>query len=360
MDATLFNEIVKIRRHINAHPELGFEEYETAKLVAEYLRNLGIEVVKNVAKTGVVGLIRGNGRGKNLLLRADMDALPIGHCCGHDVHTAILLGVANVLSREELEGDIKLVFQPAEENLGGAQPMIAEGVLENPHIDGAAAYHISDLPLGMLGVKTGIITASPDFFVITINGKGGHGAHPAECVNPLEIAARITGRIHQLSFDSPFVATVCSINGGDSENIIPQKCIMKGTARTFDSAIRLAVYEAINEICSLESEKLCGEADLDYRFRYPPIINDKSMVKLFVKSAKTVIPAENIIAADKPDMIGDDFAYFAETVPSCYIKLGGAKTVLHAPDFHVDENCIKYGVDIMCEFARSFTRGDKV
>ena len=349
-------EAVELRCRLHKIPELGYKEFKTARLIADYLRKIGIEATENVAKTGVVGLLRGSLAGKTLLLRADMDALPIGHCCGHDVHMAILLGVAKCFSASEFTGNVKFVFQPAEEEFGGAEPMIEAGVMENPYVDGAAAFHIAHLPAGTVGLKKGSVTASPDFFTVRVIGKGGHGAKPEECVNPLSIVAQITSKIHALNTDASFVVTVCTIEGGTSENIIPEACVLKGTARAVDMATRDALYKAIRAICESAASDFGGKTELDYRFRYPPIVNDDAMVDCFAAAATRIIGSENVIWYDIPDMTGDDFAYFAKCVPSVYVKLGGALTPLHAPDFDIDERCIRMGIEIMYNFAINFLK----
>ena len=363
------SELIQIRRTLHKNPELAFKEYKTSELIANYLMKCGIEIQTNVAKTGVVGLIRGNGEGKTLLLRADMDALPLDevnshsfvsqnigvmHACGHDVHTTTLLGVANVLSRLKgtFSGNIKLVFQPAEEGQGGALPMIEEGILKNPTVNAAFAYHIWDaIPTGSVMVKKGCIMASPDHFDIKIIGKGGHGAIPELCINPVEIASQIVSALHKIRTDKPSVISICSFNGGTSGNIIPDEVILKGTARTIDKVTRQNVYELIKKTTEEIALENGGRVEIDYRFLYPPCINNDDMLDLFINTATKVIGKDNIIMQEKPDMIGEDFAYFAENVPSCFVKLGGAKSPLHTSNFDVDEECIKIGASLMCKFA---------
>ena len=363
------SELIEIRRTIHKNPELAFKEYKTSELIANYLRKCGIEVQTNIAKTGVVGLIRGNGEGKTLLLRADMDALPLDeqgthsfvsqnsgimHACGHDVHITTLLGAATVLSRLKgtFKGNIKLVFQPAEEGEGGALPMIDEGVLENPTVNAAFAYHIWDsIPTGSVMVKKGCIMAAPDHFHIKVIGKGGHGAIPQLCINPVEIGSQIVSALHKIKTDEPSVITICSFNGGNSENVIPDEVVLKGTARTIDEATRQNVYELIKDTAEKIALANGGRAELDYRFLYPPCINNDEMIDLFITTATEVIGKDKIVIQEKPDMVGEDFAYFAKNVPSCFVKLGGAKSPLHTSNFDVDENSIKIGASIMCKFA---------
>lgn len=364
-------ELIDIRRFLHKNPELGFKEHKTAKFITEYLNGLGIETTSGVAQTGVVGLIKGAGNGKTLLIRADIDALPmkelsshdyvsqndgIMHACGHDAHTAILLGVANVLSKlkNTFCGNVKLIFQPAEENLGGAVPMIEEGIMESPSVDGAVAYHMWNLPVGTIGIKEGGVTASPDHFHIRITGRGGHGATPENCVNPIEIGSKIATRLNNIKLDAPSVVTICSFLSGTGDNIIPDTSLLKGTARALDKETRQKLYEMIVSISNEEADLLGGKAEIDYRFLYPPSHNDKTMVEKFVKAADGVIGKENIIYQQNADMIGDDFSYFSELVPSCYVKLGGALSQLHTSTFDIDEKCIATGVNIMCSFALEF------
>ncbi|OQB15183.1 MAG: putative hydrolase YxeP [Firmicutes bacterium ADurb.Bin193] len=364
-------ELIQLRRRLHMNPELGFSEYETSNLIAEYLEKSGVEVTRGVAKTGVVGLIRGKGDGKTLLLRADIDALPMQetaeceyaslrngamHACGHDVHTAVLLGAAGILSetRGNFPGNIKLVFQPAEESIGGALPMIEAGVMENPRVDGAAAFHISELPLGSIGIKKGCVTASPDHFHIRITGRGGHGASPESCVNPVEIGSRIATRLNNIRLDMPSVVSICAFQSGTGENIIPDTALLMGTARALDKATRQRLYEMILSISDEVATSLGGKAEVDYRFLYPPGENDADMTDMFIKAAEAVIGRENIIYQEKSQMVGDDFSYFAERVPSCYVQLGGAIRPLHSSDFDVDERCISIGAEIMSHFALKF------
>ena len=365
------SEIIALRRQLHRAPELGFNEVRTGEIIAGCLEKLGVSVQTGVAKTGVVGLLRGQTTGKTLLIRADMDALPIQersqhdyasqnpgvmHACGHDVHMAMALGVAKVLSanKHALKGNVKFVFQPAEEAIGGALPMIEQGVMENPKVDGAVALHVWDLPLGTVGVKTGSVTAATDFFDITITGKGGHGAKPELCINPITAAAQLVGKINQIEAPQCFVATVCSIKGGEGDNTVPDTCRVKGTVRTLDMETRQLVHERITGLAKAAADEIGAAASIDYRFLYPPTVNHEGMTQMFEQSARQVLGLDSVIFQEKVDMTGEDFAYFAQLVPACYIRLGGAGAPLHTDKFDVDEACIPLGIELVCDFVLRF------
>jgi amidohydrolase len=365
-------ELIAVRRELHKYPELGLEEYKTSKLIAEYLQEIGVEVTTGVAKTGVVGLIRGNSNGKTLLIRADIDALPITettetefqsqnigimHACGHDFHTAIVLGTAKELFtlRHSFRGNIKLIFQPAEESFGGAEQMIKGGVMESPAVDAAVCYHVAPLPVGTIELKSGAVTAAPDYFQIHIKGRGGHGSAPEDSINPVVIAAAITNRLNEIKADSPFVVSVCSIVGGTCENVIPDTATIKGTSRSTDKETRRYLYETIKTICEDEAGKAGATALVDYTFRYPIVINDEGLTSDFAATAGAILGMENVVKPQKISMVGDDFSYFSELVPSCYTRLGvGENNLLHTPNFNPDERAIAIGVDVMTDFALSF------
>jgi len=198
--------------------------------------------------------------------------------------------------------------------------------------------------------------AAPDHFHIKVIGKGGHGATPALCINPIEIGSQIVNALHKIKTKEPSVITICSINGGNSENVIPDEIILKGTARTIDKATRQKVYDLIKTTADEIAIANGGICEINYRFLYPPCINNEDMINLFIKSASNVLGMDKIITQEKPDMVGEDFAYFAENVPSCFVKLGGAKSPLHTSSFDVDESCIKIGASLMCNFAIDYLK----
>lgn len=379
----LADKVVQTRRELHQIPELAFCETKTAAYICSRLEQIGIPYQNGVAQTGVVALIEGAPGAKTLLLRADMDALPMQenqtreycsrhdgamHACGHDGHVAIMLGVAELLweRREELSCNVKLVFQPAEEDTGGAMPMIAAGALEAPKVDAALALHImNEVECGKVRVRQGAVMASPDEFDLTIVGQGGHGAYPQECVDPIVIASQIVTAFSVLAsrFTSPFepaVISVCSINGGSFYNIIPEKVCMRGTVRLYDNSLRQELPIRMEQIVKQYTEAYGAGYEWEYRKMFPPLMNDDSMVRKFSACSSEILGEENVLTGGQPSMAGDDFAYFAERVPSVYFNLGagnrekGTVMPLHSPDFDFDETCLVTGVLAVSWFALCF------
>ncbi|MDP9372788.1 MAG: amidohydrolase, partial [Chloroflexota bacterium] len=294
-------EVVANRRYLHQHPELAFQEHNTARFVAEKLRALGIETRTGVAGTGVLGLLRGEREGRTVLLRADMDALPIDelndvpyksqnpgvmHACGHDAHTAMLLGAARLLAerRDAIRGTVKFAFQPAEEvPPGGAKPMIEAGVLEGPRVDAAFGVHISqDMPAGTVGVHAGPTYAAPDGFTATIKGKGGHAARPHTCVDPVVVAAQCIVALQTLVSRevNPLrqaVITVGSLHAGTVRNIIPEQAVMEATVRTFGEEVRQHLAERIPALIGGIAAAMRAEAEVRYDLGYPALVNDPAM-----------------------------------------------------------------------------------
>lgn len=373
------DELVSIRRHLHTTPETDFEEYKTAAYIRECLDRFGIEYTA-AAKTGTVALIKGYADGRTILLRADIDGLPIKdesdfpvkserenymHACGHDIHTACLLGAAKILNeiKHEFRGNVKLVFQPAEEGNGGALPMINEGVLENPTVDGAFALHVEPLAkTGSIQIKDGSIMASPDDFEIIIHGIGGHGAYPEKCVNPLSVCTRILEKYHTLASDYklPCVITICSINGGTCRNAIPGTAVMTGTARSLDITTRKRLVKLLEDIAETTARDMGAQAEFNFNMLFPPLENNKAMNDIIRKSAKKLDCIKSVIELDKPSMAGDDFSYFCEKVPGAYFKLGvgnadiGAVYPIHSPHFIADEDAIPIGSALMAQLAVDF------
>jgi amidohydrolase len=337
--------LVADRRYLHQHPELGFQEENTARFVAERLRELGIETQTGVAKTGVVGLLHGKGPGKTVLLRADMDALPIDelndvpyksqtsgvmHACGHDAHTTMLLGVAKLLSerRDEFNGTVKFVFQPSEEvPPGGALPMIAEGVLENPHVDAAFGVHTAqDLPAGTIGYVPGALAAAPDAFDARIRGVGGHAAAPHTAVDPIVVAAHCIIALQSLVSreTNPLrqaVITVGSLHSGTVRNIIPGEAVLQATVRTFDPEVRRHLAERIPALIKGIAAAMRAEADVDYEMGYPALINDVPMTEL-VRDAVSEALGPDKVVEHVPGMFGEDMAYFLQQVPGSFFLVG--------------------------------------
>ncbi|HEX5504787.1 MAG TPA: amidohydrolase [Thermomicrobiales bacterium] len=381
-------EVVADRRYLHQHPETAFQEENTSRFVAEKLAALGIETRTGIAKTGVLGLIRGDRPGKTVLLRADMDALPMDeqndvpyksrnpgamHACGHDAHTAMLLGVARLLGerRDDIAGTVKLIFQPAEESSalgGGAKPMIAAGVLEDPRVDAAFGIHIGqDLPVGTIGVKTGPMNAASDGFVATIVGLGAHAARPHQSVDPVVIGAHCIVALQTLISReaNPLreaVITVGALHAGTVSNVIPQEAVFRGTVRTFDEAVRKHLAERIPALIAGIAAALRAEARVDYHFGYPALVNDAAMTDLVREVARGLVGPERLIEREA-GMGGEDMAYFLQAVPGCFFRVGSnnpAKGLVyghHHPKFDVDEEALPVGVAALASVALRYLNG---
>ena len=356
--------MINLRETIHMYPEDGFSEFTTSKIIIEELEKLGIKVQKNVAKTGVVGLIEGKYPGKTVLLRADMDALKIQeqadveykskidgmmHACGHDGHVAGLLGAAMILNelKDNLHGNVKLVFQPAEERDGGALPMIEEGVLENPKVDAAFAAHLwGYLNEGEVHLKEGAMMASPDIFNIKVIGKGGHGAVPQESIDSIVITCQIVNSLQtivsrKINPLDPVVITCGRIQGGDCHNVIPNEVELEGTIRTFNEETRNWVPKVMEDLIRGITTSQGAAYEFKYEPKYPALINDKYMTSFAKESLKKVVGEENVFDLKEPNMGGEDFAYFAQKVPSAFIFVGIANNksepvIHHNPYFKWD------------------------
>jgi amidohydrolase len=400
------DRVIRTRREIHAHPELGFEEVRTSGLVQRRLEELGIPHRKGVAGTGVVGLLRGggvpdgdaragdgrdgNGRGGSgrrptLLLRADMDALPLQeenthefrsqvpgkmHACGHDGHTAILLSAAAVLNgrRERLAGDVKLVFQPAEEDPGGARPMIEAGVLEDPRVDAALGLHLwTQLPAGTVGTSPGPLMASADEFTIEIRGRGGHAASPHTTIDSVVVAAHVITALQTVISRStdplePAVVTVAKVEAGEGAyNIIAEKAILRGTARAFTPAVREAFPARIEQVVRGVCQALGAEYEFSWSPYYPPTINDPRIERIVVEEARRLLGAERVFE-DIRSMGAEDMSYFLREVPGCFFYFGaanvekGAVYPHHHARFQIDEDVLAPAVELLTRCAESILR----
>ena len=343
-----YERIRNIRHLIHMYPEDGFQEFKTSQLIIEELENLGIEVKQNVAKTGVVGLLKGSKPGKTVMLRADMDALKLEekadvpykskipgmmHGCGHDGHVAGLLGTAMILSelKEELYGNIKFIFQPAEERDGGAKPMIDEGILENPNVDAVFGAHLwGSLKEGTVYVKHGAMMAAPDIFKFKVIGKGGHGAMPHISIDPIVITCQVINSLQTIVSRknnplNPVVITCGKIQGGDSHNIIPNEVYVEGTARTLNEETRKGIPKAMEEI--IKGITTCHGATYKFDFepKYPPLINDSKMTDLAEESLKKIVGNNNVCELKEATMGAEDFSYFTKEVPGAFFFVGIAE-----------------------------------
>lgn len=370
----IFSELVEIRRDFHANPELSEKEFRTSDKICEILKNLNIEYTKNVAETGIVGIIRGKKGGKTVAARADIDALPIVekndvpykskncgvmHACGHDIHTTVLIGVAKILKELELEleGNVKLFFQPAEETVGGAKRMVQEGCLKNPDVDYVVGLHVqSYIDAGKIELKYGKLNAQTDELIITIIGKSGHGAYPDTSIDAIVIAANVITALQTLVSRniSPLNSVVLSlgqINGGTKNNIICDSVEIKGILRTLDSETRAYAIKRIQEITTNICDAYGGNCLIEIKDGYRYLINSDEVVDIIYNTAKEIIGEENIQFKEMPSMGGEDFSYFMDdNVKGAFYHLGcgnkekGITSPLHSDSFDVDENCIKTGV----------------
>jgi len=374
-----FDEIVEIRRYIHKNPELSFNEHKTSAYIKSILTGWGISFTEDIADTGIVVLLEGNNpSSKTLALRADFDALPITeeneidycsvnkgvmHACGHDAHTASLLGVVKILNnlKQEWEGSVKFIFQPAEEMLpGGAQQMIKEGVLENPKVEKMLGQHVfPDLEVGKVGFRPGKYMASTDELHITIKGKGGHAALPQKYNSPLLAAAKLITDL-DISFvkekDRPSVLAIGFIEGLGSTNVIPEQVKLKGTLRAMDEEFRALAHDKMLTISNAIAQAYNLEIDFDIRKGYPCLVNDESLTKKSIAFAKQYLGSENVIVLPIR-MTAEDFAYYSHQVPSCFYRLGtrnkqkGIVHGLHTSRFNIDERSLKIGMGLMAYLA---------
>jgi amidohydrolase len=368
--------LIEIRRDLHAHPELAFEEVRTAGVVARELTRLGIAHTTGIAKTGVVGLIQGGRPGPVLAIRADMDALPIleqtglpyasttpglMHACGHDIHTTTLLGVAAVLNElaPSLAGTVKLIFQPAEEAIGGAEKMIAEGVLEGPHVDMALGFHnYPQLPVGTFGFCHGPALAAADTFEITVHGKSGHAAHPYAAVDPIVAAAQLICQLQTVVSREvrplhPAVVTVGAIHGGVASNIIPDSVTMRGTVRTLHAAAQDTAEAAIRRLCAGMLDGMRVRCDLTYTRGVPAMLNDDTVLEPTVAAVRAQLG--DVVVETEPSMGAEDFALMSQVVPSFQLGIGsgapGRDDRLHNSGYRPDEACIALGVQALSRAA---------
>jgi len=373
-------KLVEQRRDFHMHPELSNREERTSRVVAERLKALGLEVKTGVARHGVVALLKGAKPGPVVAVRADMDALPIQenidvpyrskndgvkHACGHDVHTTVQLGVAEVLSRmrDQIAGTIKFIFQPAEEGPppgeeGGAPMMIKEGALENPRPQAIFGLHVMpNIEVGHIGYNSGPAMASSDRFVITLRGKKVHGAYPHDGIDTVVVAAECVSalqsiRSRRINTMEPLVITVGSIHGGNRFNIIADEVVLEGTMRALSEEVRARAQEMMREMLSGVTSAYGAKFDIQFDKPNPVTYNDPKLVEEMLPTLRRVAGASNVITP-KPQMGAEDFSYFQKLIPGFYYFLGvgnrakGITAMIHTPEFDVDEESLVIGVKVM-------------
>lgn len=396
-------KLVEWRRHFHQNPELSNREFKTGAYIADYLRSIGYEVKANVAKTGVVAVLKGGKPGPVVALRADIDALPVTervnipfaskvttsfngqnvgvmHACGHDSHTSILMGTATVLKQmqKDVPGTVVFLFQPAEEGApeneeGGASLMVKEGVLNNPKVEAVFGMHIkSEVPAGQLQYKTGAFMASSDWFRIKVKGKGAHGSKPWTGVDPIASAANIIEGLQQIVSrqmeltKAPVVISVGSIHSGVRNNIIPEECELLGTIRTLDSKMQKEVHERIRNTVKHIAASSGAEADVFIDTKTLVTYNDPELVKLTLPFLEKAAGKGNVVERDW-DTGAEDFSFYGVDIPSFFFYLGGmpkgmdpAKASLHhTPDFYIDESGFDLGVKAFCQLVFDYAKAKK-
>ena len=371
-------QLVELRKRLHQHPELAFEEHETAKAVSQFLDELGIKHRKGVGKTGIVAVLEGAKPGRTIGIRADMDALPIHedtglafaskipgkmHACGHDVHTVIALGVAATLAgmKDVLSGRIKFIFQPAEETLSGAAAMIADGALEDPKMDAILGYHNwPQVKAGTVGYHPEAVMASADAFDLTIKGKTGHGAHPHNAIDALAAAAYFVTQVQtvisrEIAPLSPAVLTIGEFHSGTARNVIAPTAVLKGSVRTQEAGLSGAIEAAVRRMLEGMKTGMRIEYDLDWKRVAPVLRQHPATLATVLASAKQVLGEGNIVAMPQPSMGSEDFAWFAEKVPAAHLRIGskidGLDTAIHKANYDCNELAIPTGVRVVARAA---------
>ena len=377
------SKLTKWRRHLHQNPEIGLEEYETSAFVVEKLSEMGYTEVSVLAGTGVGALLRGEEPGETVALRADMDALPIpdekdtpyksqrdglGHLCGHDGHTVMLLGAARLLrDNPPKRGSVKLIFQPGEEGYFGAKKMIDAGALQNPDVKAIAGLHVyPDLPTGHVACAPREVCAAADFFEIEIIGEGGHAAHPHKAKDPITVAAEVIGAIQQLVSretdpTSPLVITVGQIHGGSANNAVAPRVKMGGTVRVFDPELRDKVEGRIDQLLQGITQAFGVNYKLTFSYMYPSLLNDPLLVPTVQQTAVNLL-GEDRFHVGRPSMGGEDFAFYANEIPGVFFRLGvrnedkNAVYPLHNPKFDLDEDALPYGSSMLAQWALDYLK----
>lgn len=371
-------ELTAIRQDLHAHPELGFEEVRTSGVVADLLQSWGIETHRNIGRTGVVGVIDGNRTGRTIGLRADMDALPITeqtnlpfsstnpgvmHACGHDGHTTMLLGAARYLAETgDFGGRVIVIFQPAEEGLGGARAMLADGLFERFPCDEVYGLHNwPGAPQNRVGIKPGIAMAGADFFDITITGRGSHGARPQDSRDPILAAAALVQALQSIVSrnidpNDPVVVSVTQIHSGAAYNVIPGEAVVSGTARMFSDELRAFLRERITGIADGIAATHGVKVKVDIRDIFTPLVNNEPLSRAFAQMAREVMGEENVLLGGQPVTGSEDFADMLQAVPGAYFTIGHAGTgALHNDGFSFDDTILPIGSTLLARIAETRT-----
>ncbi len=372
----LFDWIRDIRRAVHQWPELAYKEEKTAELIAKALKKLGLKCQTGVAQTGVIGKLMKSDNAPTIAIRADMDALPLTedtdlpfasqnpgvmHACGHDGHIAIVLGVAALLKKNPVDGNVVFLFQPAEEGEGGAKPMIEQGAIDK--VDFIFGGHIDkDYQPGEIGIKTGVHTSYTDAFDIRVTGKGGHAARPHEAVDAVIIASQLVINLQtiisrEIDPIHPSVLTIGYVKAGTVNNAIAEKAALKGTVRTTDELVRTQITDKIRKMTSALAILYDAEIKLVIKQGYPPIINEETASKYAMHVAEKLLGREKTISIPYPSLGGEDFSYFLQQIPGCFVRFGAAKEgheliSSHSPKYDFDEEALRVGAAYMSELIR--------
>jgi amidohydrolase len=376
--ARLAPELVALRRQLHQHPELAFEEHQTAKAVTRFLEKAGLPVKTGIGRTGVVAVLEGAKPGRTIGIRADMDALPIHedtglafaskvpgkmHACGHDVHTVTVLGAAAVLSelREGLAGRIKFIFQPAEETLSGAPAMIADGVLDDPRLDAILGFHNwPAVEAGKVGFRHGTVMASADAFDLTLKGKAGHGAHPHRAIDAVVAGAHFVTQLQtivsrEVAPLSPAVITVGEFHSGTARNIVAATATLKGSVRTQEPGLSEAIEAAVRRLLEGMRAGMRVDYELDWKRLTPVLRQNEPVLATVLASARAMLGAHNVVELDQASMGSEDFAWFAEKVPAAHLRIGsrieGLETSIHHANYDCNEAAIGVGVRVLARAA---------
>lgn len=375
--ASILPELTQWRRDIHAHPELAYQERRTAGFVADRLREFGFDVTTGIAETGVVGVLD-FGAGPSLGVRADMDALPLTeetglayasqhngvmHACGHDGHTVMALGAARLLAeRSDLKGKIVFIFQPAEENEGGAERMVKEGLFDRFPVDAIFGLHnMPDVPVGQIWAREGAVSASFDTFDIVVRGHGGHGAMPENTKDPIVASSALVSALNTIvsrnikPIDGA-VISVCSFNAGDTYNVIPEKAFIKGSCRSFHESVRKQLKDRIHAVAVGVAQSFDVDVDLDFKDRYPAVINTPAETALVREIATSPENGFSFVGDFAPLMGSEDFSFYLQVKPGCFFVIGNGESggALHSPTYNFNDDALPVGVGFWVKLAEKF------